>query len=287
MSTTMPRPRMGPTMSMPATAPTPPKLGRVSTDDKLPPRIVLNAVEGWGKTTFGAYAPNPAVLMSRGESGYVTLRQAGLVPDADQVELTKWTDVLATVESIGDGDYGSLILDALGGFERLCHEHVCARDFNNDWGDRGFGSFQKGYDVSVAEWLQLLNRLDAIRIKRHIPIVFLSHSKVKPFKNPLGTDFDRYVADCHDKTWSVTHKWADVVMFGTFITVVKEERGKKAKGIGGDERVVYTTRRDGFDAKNRYAMPPSIAIPSEPSAVYSTIMSAIAGGAAADDAIPE
>lgn len=256
-----------------------PKLGRLSHDVPSSPRIVLNAVEGWGKTTCGAGAPRPAILMSRGETGYVTLRQHNRVPDAQCVELERWPDVLATIDDIAASDEtGSIVIDALGGMERLCHEHVCARDFNNDWGERGFGAFQKGYDVSVAEWLQLLVRLDRVRTTRHIPIIILSHSKIRPFKNPLGSDFDRYIADCHEKTWSVTHKWADAVFFGTFVTVaVEDKKSKRTKGLGGDERVLYTTRRDAYDAKNRYGMPAQINMPDDPAAMWSTVWDSING----------
>ena len=47
------------------------------------PRIVLATVEGWGKTTAGAYAPNPFMCMVRGETGYATLLGAGTVPAVD------------------------------------------------------------------------------------------------------------------------------------------------------------------------------------------------------------
>lgn len=278
----------------PRSAPVPtqrPRLGRIPDNYVAPPRIIINAVEGWGKTSFGAHAPNPAILMSRGESGYITLRQRGLVPDAACVELTSWKDTLATVDELESdiAGHGAIVLDALGGFERLCHEFVCARDFGGDWGEKGFASFQKGFDVSIAEWLQLLTRLDRVRTAHGIPIVILSHSRIRPFKNPLGNDFDRYIADCHEKTWGVTHKWADAVFFGTYVTVViDDKKTKRAKGIGGTERVLYTTRRDAFDAKNRYAMPPELSIPEDPKAVWPLVIASMNGNAIAveDDSLP-
>lgn len=254
-----------------------PRLGRLGESANAPPRIVLNCVEGFGKTTTGAFAPNPAILMSRGESGYATLRKAGLVPDCDCVELAAWDDVLAQVDDLADpaDPHGAVVLDALGGFERLCHEYVCRRDFGGNWGETGFSSFQRGPEVAVPEWLQLLQRLDKVRAVKGIPVLILSHSKVKSFKNPLGPDFDRYIADCHEKTWGVTHKWADAVLFGTYITVTQEDRKtKRTKGIGGTERIIHTERSDGFDAKNRYGMPPSLAVPNDPSAMWATVYGA-------------
>lgn len=290
---TRPMPTVAPPRANGQLPPQRPRLGRLPQSVGVTaPRIVLNAVEGWGKSTYGAFAPNPAILMSRGETGYVTLRDKGLVPDADCVELGQWRDVLETVDDFAKGGtkYGAIVLDAVGGFERLCHEHVCARDFGNDWGEKGFASFQKGPDVSVAEWLGLLSRLDRARQALGCPVVFLSHSKVKSFKNPMGPDFDRYIADCHEKTWGVTHKWADTVLFGTYVTVtVDDKKTKRAKGIGGDERVLYTTRRDAWDAKNRFAMPPQLDIPADPASVWSTVWESITSkpDAPPTDDIPE
>lgn len=264
-----------------------PRLSKSPPGHKVAERIILNAVEGWGKSTFGAFAPNPAFLMSRGETGYTTLQSHNLVPNCDHVELARWPDVLETVDDLLTSDHGAVVLDAMGGFERLCHEHVCNRDFGGDWGEKGFGAFQKGYDVSVAEWLILLQKLDQLRTKRNIPVIILSHSKVRPFKNPMGADFDRYIADCHEKTWGVTHKWADFVFFGTFVSVEKlDTKTKRVKGVGGVDRIIYTERRDAFDAKNRCSLAPMISIPANPKAIYSTIMGAIQGGGAHDTNLP-
>lgn len=265
-----------------------PKLGKVSAGIDAA-RIILNAVEGFGKTTFGAYAPKPAVLMARGETGFVTLRKANRVPDGDAVELTSWNATLRMVESLAGTDYQSVVIDALGGFERLCHEHVCARDFNNEWGEKGFQAYMRGYDVAVSDWLQLLVRLERLHGEGK-NIIFLSHVKAKTFKNPLGPDFDRYTADCHEKTWSPTHKWADVVLFGTFATVTQERKGR-TKGIGGTERVIFTERTDGYDAKNRYGMPGRLDIPDDPAQTWATVWPHISGEAqtttAAADVAPE
>jgi len=243
-----------------------------------PPRILLNAVEGWGKTTMGAYAPEPAFLMAQGETGYETLLGSNLVPSVGAARIDGWGDLLNVVPTLTS--YKTVVLDALGGFERLCHEFICARDFENDWGERGFTAYQKGYDVAITEWLKLLAGLDKLR-DTGVVIVILSHCRIKTFKNPLGADYDRYVSDVHDKTWAVTGKWSDAILFGNFFSAVETERSKKpealkkGKGIGGAERVIYTERRDAFDAKNRYGMTETIDIPNDSTAVWSTIWNEI------------
>lgn len=239
-----------------------------------PPRILLPAVEGWGKTSLAAYAPSPIFLQARGETGLETLRRQNLVPNVDTFETCEtWAETLASIEYLTEHDTGhkTLVLDAMGGFERLCHEEVCHRDFDDKWGEKGFGAFQRGYDLSVHDWVKLLVAIDKLRDVRQMTTIIISHCKVETFKNPEGADFDRYVSDCHRKTWSVTHKWSDAVLFGKFYTVVQTEKGKRGKGIGGTERVLYTQHSDVRDAKNRYGMPEEIDIPNNPVEAWSTI----------------
>ena len=251
-----------------------------ATPEWKAPRIVLTAVEGWGKTSCGAYAPAPTILMAEGETGYDTLLGSGLVPQVTTGTITSWQALLELLRSDVWAECKTLVLDAMGGIERACHTYVCNDQFNGDWGERGFASYQKGYDLSALEWSVLLAELDRINAQG-VTILLLSHVKVATHKNPLGADYDRYVSDVHHKTWSATSHWADVVLFGNYYSVVETASGgkpealKKGKGIGGTERVVYAERRDAFDAKNRYGMEPEIQIPHDPTLIWSTIETAI------------
>jgi hypothetical protein len=242
---------------------------RKLTDSALPPRIVVNGVEGWGKTSMAAYANIPAIIMARGETGYQTLLGAGLVPSVDTAVVNNWGEYIALLTELADQDampYKTIVTDAMGGAERLCHEHVCATEFHGEWGEKGFMAYQRGYDVAVTDWLAMLQLLDRIHAKG-VMILMLSHCQVKTTKNPMGADYDRYVSNVHSKTWGVTHKWADMVLFAKFHTVVNAD----GKGIGGNQRMIYTEHRDAYDAKNRYGMAPEIVIPDDPARVWDVI----------------
>jgi len=240
--------------------------------------MILNAVEGWGKTTIGAYAPKPVILMAGGETGYQTLLNAGSVPSVSAVTLNTWPEMISVVEQLVDSEYETLVLDALSGFERLCHTFVCDRDFGGDWGEHGFVGWQRGYAIAVPEWLKLLSRLETAN-KTGKTILILSHCLVRPFKNPTGPDYDRYVADIHAQTWGPTHRWADAVLFGTYVAVIEGgktgEKPRKGKGIGRDDRVMYTRRRDAWDAKNRFSMSEAIDFANDPASGWATLWAAI------------
>jgi hypothetical protein len=182
----------------------------------LPNRAIFHGVEGVGKTSFGACTPKPVFLMTRGETGLVTLIDAGQVAEtAHFPEAASWPDLLDAVNALTAEahDYRTLVIDALNGAERLCHEHVCSRDFGGNWGRDGFTSYMTGYDVALADWRAFLEALDRLRSERRMSVLALAHTRVTTFKNPEGADYDRYAVDVHHETWSLTHKWADLVLF--------------------------------------------------------------------------
>jgi hypothetical protein len=158
-------------------------------------------------------------------------------------------------------------LDTINGAERLCHEEVCAREFNNDWGERGFASYQKGPELALAEWRVLLGKMDRLRIEKGMTIVLLAHAKVAKFQNPDGPDYDRYSPDVDRRTWSLTHKWADCVLFGKYEVIISGgttgEKAKKGKGIG-QARMMFTQWSAAYDAKNRLGLPPEIEMGDTP-----------------------
>ncbi len=243
-----------------------------------PPRLIINGVEGIGKSTIGAFAPGAAIIQAREETGYETLLSYGRVPSIPRVTVNNWIETLATIRAIAKapGDIKTLVLDAMGGLERLCHEYVCETEFGGDWGEKGFGSYQRGYDISIKPWLHLIAALDACK-NAGIAVIMISHVAVKTFDNPEGKSFSRYETACHKKTWDVTHKWADAVLFFNYRQALITEKDKKTHGsiAGGRTRVMYTKRSDAYDAKNRLGLPDTIEIPEDHTKAWETLASKI------------
>lgn len=252
----------------------------------LPNRYALHAVEGWGKTSLAAQFPSPLFLQSKGETGLETLIQNGQLPETPHLpEIETWQDFLNTLDWLRSADHSfkTLICDSMNGFERLCHEEVCNRDFQGDWTDKGFMGYMRGYQISMTDWRAALNKLDAIRLEKRMTIFLLFHTKVTTFKNPEGPDFDRYQPDMHTGTWSLTAKWADCVLFGNFESQVlggkmDDKGGKKGKGIGGNVRILYTERHAAYDAKNRLGLPEEIEMGDSPQTAFEALAAAIKSG---------
>ena len=256
------------------------KIQRGPLSSKLAPRILLYAVEGWGKTTMGAYAPDPMILMAPGEDGYLTLLGEGRVPEVPRVRISDWAELLGVLDFLAQNldECQTVVLDGLAGFEALCHHKVCDAEFNGDWGEKGFTAFQKGYDIALRDWEILLARLDRLREKGKT-VLLLAHHDIRTFSNPIGPDFDQYVTNLHKKTWAVTKPWPDMILFGSTITVVSKDKGsKKPKAVGGTDRILYTSLTDGYYAKNRHGLPTEIYMPSDPTALWSTFWAHVEGG---------
>jgi len=241
-----------------------------------PPKLVICGVEGWGKTTILSHIENVGLLIAEGERGYHTLLGAGRAPSVPCLVTDNWEDTLEAVQGGALDDYEAIAMDELSGFERQCHEWVCRKYFSNDW--QKFIYYAKGASRAQIEIIKFLSTLEGMGKM----IVIGSHCKIETFKDPMNADHDRYVADVDKRTWSPVRRWADAVLFGKFISIVDEvktdgDKGSKGKGIGGNDRIVYTEHRDTHDAKNRYGLPEEVELSDDPTESWSTIYNLILG----------
>lgn len=238
----------------------------------LPNRYILYAGEKWGKTSFAAQFPGVIFIQARGETGLETLIDAGQLPPVPHFpEAQNWSEVLAQVDWLRSAEHGykALALDTINMIERLMHEQVCARDYNGDWGDRGFGAYQKGYDVAVADLVTLLSALDSLRVERRMTIIMLAHRRILTIKNPAGADYDSYQPDVHKTTWGALAKWSDIILYGDNETVVgqvqenKRTGAQKGKGIS-QTRILRARGTAAWVAGNRLGLPDEIEVGDSP-----------------------
>lgn len=260
--------------------PGPFKPGKLVMREKrmLPPRLVIYAVEKWGKTTMAAHAPDPVVFMPRDDTGYDTLLGAGSVPQCPAVVVNTWKELLAWIDSLIEDQQGrkTIVLDTLGGFEQLCREHVCEEHFKGDWGERGFAGFQRGFEITGTEWLKLIHRLDKLH-ELGLIVIITAHAEVKKFDDPEGPAYDRYQVHSHHKVWAPTARWADAILFGKFFSIVDVKNKSDAvvkqegKAIGGTTRVMYCDNRDSRSSGNRYRMKSEFSLPNEPDQMWAAL----------------
>lgn len=245
----------------------------------LPNRWIFHGTEGSGKTSLAARFPAPIFIQSKGETGLDSLIDSGQLAETPHFpECQSWNELFNQISILSSGKdhgYKTLVIDTLNGCEKLCHEHVVAEHYAGKAGKDGFLSYAQGYEVSLGEWRNLLNLLDEVRKHRKMTIVCPCHTRVAPFRNPEGTDYDRYQPALHAKTWELTARWADAVVFLNFETFVSEKSGR-AKGTGGSSRVLYTERHAAYDAKNRMGLALEIPLGDSADSAWKAFAAAVA-----------
>lgn len=217
---------------------------------------------GVGKTSFAAGAPDCLFLIDSGEEGIFDLKQAGCVRDDIPVRVAAdWEDTLGFLDEVSadPGSFKYLCIDSLSGMERYCFDYVCDEEFDGDWSARGFHSYQQGYDLARRRyWPEFLDKLSLTRAAG-LGIILIAHSEVKRYDDPEhAVGYDRYVPALHPKMWTITHRWAESVLFLNYSVEVAETGTGKGKAKGGEHRFLATEYSPAYDAKNRGGLPPVI-----------------------------
>jgi hypothetical protein len=227
-------------------------LSRVTREAKpMPPRVVLYAAEKFGKTSWAAHSWNPIFLMTAGETGLLSLLEAGRVPAVDHFpeDFRRWHELVEAVKGLRDDqhNYRTLVLDTGNGAEQLCAAAVCEDRFGGDWAD--YMSYGRGNEQAAKQWADFLRLLDDTRLKRRMAVILLQHAKIKTFQDPAGKDWDQWRPEAIDKLWALTHKWADCILFGGFKVQVKNDKATS------EDRYLRAEASGAVVAGNRYGIP--------------------------------
>lgn len=218
-----------------------------------PYRLLVGGTEGIGKTTFAAGAPKPIFLESEDGSGRLNVARLPAVKH--------WKDVAHAVDLLLNEthDYQTLVIDTVDWLEPLCWSFICARDLKKNIESYGYG---KGYTAALDEWRAgFIRQLERLKAKR-MHVLMLAHSHVKTFKNPQGADYDRYQLQLNDKASGALKQWCDAVLFANYETysIKQDDDDRKGKGMSTGARYLHTERTAAYDAKNRFGLPPQIAL---------------------------
>lgn len=217
-----------------------------------PQRTVLHGIEGIGKTTFAASAPNPIFVGPEDGQGDL---------DIPRFTPRSWGQARDFVRELIEAqhNYRTVVIDTIDRLEQLCWQYLCD-DAEVSSIEKVGGGYGKGYTAALEAQVALMHDLDELRQRRGMHVICLAHSMVKTFNNPDGTNFDRYQMRMNEKAASKWKEWADVVLFANYdVTVKTEKKGEKAlldKGKAtAAKRMLFTTWAPAYDAKNRFSLP--------------------------------
>lgn len=226
-------------------------------------RFYFYGPEGVGKTSLAADADSIVLDIDRG-SGHVDVKRYPF-RDGDDGHIAESLDeVYGAIDDllVHPHDHKALAIDTADALEALVWRKVCegkhTKSGDKIEGIEDFG-FGKGYNIAADEWRRLLHRLDALRIKRGMHIIFIGHSLVKSFKNPVGDDYDRYRPKLDDRALGLLREWCEVIGYVAFDDIAKRNAGAtRARGVSTGYRVIQLEHNAAWDAKSRLPLPSQI-----------------------------
>lgn len=212
-----------------------------------PPRILLYAPHGLGKTTFGASTPEPIFILTEDGLGILAVDHFPLAKSFD--------DVMEAIGALYEEEHAfrTVVIDSLDWLDNLIWQAINAK---YDAKDLAYG---KGAVIAADFWRQVLEGLNALRSERGMAIVLIAHCEIKRFDSPEVEPFDRYQPKLQARSSALVQEWCDAVLFANFRTIVKKDdvgfNKSVTRGITTGERLLYTTEKPAYSAKNRYALP--------------------------------
>lgn len=240
-----------------------------------PPRILIYGPEGVGKTSYGAYSPNPIFLPV--EDGLVALTDT---PSFDLIKtFTALQDAMVWLLD-NEHDFQTAVLDSVDWLEKLVWDEACRI---NKWENIRAPGYGEGYAAALEVWRIVLDMFEAVRHERKMAFIFIAHAAIVNYKDPENPAYDVFQPKLHvsGKGVGANPLIAEAVDAIFFIKkdagVTKEQipgakKGEtRARAIGGQQRIVHTDGHAAFKAKNRWNMPDTINLPNDPALSFDTV----------------
>lgn len=219
-------------------------------DAMAAPRIMVYGVEGIGKSTFGAGAPNPIYILTEDGLGSLNVDHFPLA--------TSFADVIDAISTLYRENHAfeSVVIDSLDWLEAIIQREI---EQKYDAKDLAYG---KGSLIAAERWREILDGLNALRNDKGMAIILIAHTTIKRFDSPEVEPYDRYQPKLQERSNAVVREWCDAVLFANYKTIVKKDdvgfNQTNNRGISTGERLLFTSERPAYMAKNRYNMPESI-----------------------------
>lgn len=226
---------------------------------------------GIGKTSFAANFEDVGFLIDGQELGIRNLTRFGLIKKPIFIkETVDFATTILFLKKVAKGEMNikTLALDSFGGFEKQCFEEHCEKYFEGNWTSKGFYSYQAGpKNAAKTDWPRFQDALGSV-LDAGINIIGIGHSTKKPYSNPLGNDYDRFIPALDAATWEITSRWFGIVAFYNK-HVDTEKKGAKTKAkLESEMRFLYLDGSAGFDAKNQFGLESSIQLPENAEEAY-------------------
>lgn len=208
-------------------------------------KIVIYGPEGIGKSTFASHFPDPLFIDTEGGTNFLDVKRFSSIKDYD--------DLFEAVTYVGKNPdiCKTLVIDTMDWAEEMISLKVMK---DNRWKSIETPGYGKGYAV-LAEYAQFFLKVLSKLTDLGVNVLLVCHAMPRKFELPgeAGT-FDRWELKLQKKVSPLVKEWSDALLFINYKTkITHKDQSDKGVAVGG-ERVLYTTHRPAFDAKNRWGL---------------------------------
>lgn len=209
-------------------------------------KVVLYGVEGIGKSTFASRFPDPLFIDTEDSTLHMDVKRFD--------KPTSWTMLMQQVSFVkaNKPPCQTLVIDTIDWAEEICKRHLI--DSNAGWTAIDAEGYGKKYVALAKEMGGLLNLLSDV-VDNGINVVITAHAMLRKKEEPdeMGA-YDRYELKLEKKTAPIVKEWADAVLFANYKTTIITDSKTDSKKATGGQRMMYTTHRPAWDAKNRWGL---------------------------------
>lgn len=214
------------------------------------PRVMVYGVEGIGKSTFAAGAKNPVFILTEDGLGSLAVDHFPVAKTAADV-----LDAIGTLIK-DDHDFNTVVLDSVDWLDNLIWTDVEA---THDAKDLAYG---KGAMIVAERWRDVLAGLNHLRNEKSMCVILIAHTQIKRFDSPEVEPYDRYQPKLQERSSALIREWCDAVLFANYKTIVKKDdlgfNKTNNRGVTTGERLLFTSEKPAYMAKNRYSLPESL-----------------------------
>ena len=228
-----------------------------ASDD--PVIVTICGDAGSGKTSAAAAFPKPFIIRTQGEAvpRDVTNKPVGFDPigskvaEINGVKLWDENELFDQLTSLlkDEHDFKTLIIDSATGLEDLFVANILAvqpaKQKTMNAAGNGYGS---AWDTVSSKHRRVKKFCEALRDRRGMNIVFITHVNVETMDPPDGEAYSKYVLQLHKKTAPIYINNVDVVGF------IKQDRFVKDDGkaiASSDDRIFVAGMTPENVSKNR------------------------------------
>jgi hypothetical protein len=218
----------------------------------VPPRICIFGGHGIGKSTLASRFPAPIFIST--EDGIDSLDVTSF-PKAETID-----DIVTSIKTLlkEDHEFKTVVIDSVDWLvEPLISDSV------NKQYDEKQQAYGKGQMYMAEEFREILQGLDALRLRRGMNVVLIAHAAVVKFEDPRTDPYDRYQPKLPKACNALLQEWVDVLAFAAFKVIIKKSDAKgfdtaKARGVTTGERLLHFVESPAYAAKNRYNCPDEV-----------------------------